>query len=117
MDDVVDFTEEAADFFRLYRIEAPTDHAIDLAGRAGIDVAAAMQKLNRPAETRPHAVAIDELEHDGDRVVRSAVAGLFAREIDPMLVIRLKDVYEGLEDAIDACDDIAHTLEGLRHAV
>jgi uncharacterized protein len=120
LDDVVDFAEEVADFFRLYRIEAPTDGAIELAGvlrRAGIEVAAAMRTLNRPAETRPHAIAIDNLEHEGDRMVRSAVAGLFERGIDPMVVIRLKDVYERLEDAIDACDDIAHTLDGLRHAV
>ena len=120
LDDVVDFADEAAEYFRLYRIEAPTDQAIELAGilrRAGKEVSAAMQKLNRPAETRPHGIVLDDLEHEGDRVVRSAIAGLFDRGIDPMVVLRLKDVYERLEDAIDACDDIAHTLDGLRHVV
>lgn len=120
LDDVVDFADEAADYFRLYRIEAPTEPAIELAGllaTAGVEVAAAMHRLNRPADTRPHAVTIDDLEHEGDRVVRRAIAGLFERGIDPMAVMRLKDLYERLEDAIDACDDIAHTLDGLRHAV
>jgi uncharacterized protein len=120
LDDVVDFAEEAADLFHLYRIEAPTDHAIELAGilrRAGAEVAQAMRKLSKPRETRPHTVAIDTIEHDGDRAIRAAIATLFDHGIDPMVVIRLKDVYERLEDAIDACDDVAHTLEGLRHAV
>jgi uncharacterized protein len=120
LDDVVDFAEEAADLFHLYRIEAPTDQAVELAEilrRAGAEIAAAMHKLSQPRETRSHTVTIDGLEHDGDRAVRAAIAALFDGGIDPMVVIRMKDVYERLENAIDACDDVAHTLEGLRHTV
>ena len=52
-------------------------------------------------------------EQEGDRLYRDAVAALFANGIDPMVVIRWKDIYESLEGAIDACETVAHLLEGI----
>ena len=62
---------------------------------------------------RPHIREIDRLEHDGDRVEREALTTLFENGIDPMVVIRWKDIYERLEAAIDACRHVGNTLEGL----
>lgn len=116
LDDVVDFTEEVADFMGLYGVEAPTDQGIELARilhSAGREVAAAMHVLHDPPALRQHAVAIDHLEDEGDRVEREALASLFEGGVDPMVVIRWKDLYERLEAGIDACDHVANTFNGL----
>jgi uncharacterized protein Yka (UPF0111/DUF47 family) len=116
LDDVVDLAEEVADFMGLYRIEAPMEHAIELTvvlSRAGRELAAALGSLRRPQDMRPHLISIQELEHEGDRVEREALRSLFDGGIDPMVVIRWKDVYERLEEAIDACRHVANSLEGL----
>jgi uncharacterized protein len=116
LDDVVDLAEEVADFMGLYRIEAPTEHAIALADvlhRAGQELAAALGSLRRPHDLRPHLHTTHELEHEGDRLEREALSTLFDGGIDPMVVIRWKDIYERLEEAIDACRHVANTLEGL----
>ena len=52
-------------------------------------------------------------EHEGDRLHRDAVASLFANGIDPMVVIRWKDIFETLEASVDACEKVAHVLEGI----
>jgi uncharacterized protein Yka (UPF0111/DUF47 family) len=116
LDDVVDLAEEVADFMGLYRIEAATEQAIELADvlhKAGRELAAAMGTLRHPERLRPHIVAIQELEREGDRLERDALSSLFDGGIDPMVVIRWKDLYERLEEAIDACRHAANTLEGL----
>ena len=116
LDDVVDLAEEVADFMGLYRIEAATDQAIALASvleRAGSELAAALTRLRRPLDLRPHIVTLNELEHEGDRLERDALSSLFDGGIDPMVVIRWKDIYERLEDAIDACRHAGNTLESL----
>lgn len=116
IDDVVDYTEEAADVLGLYKIEAPMEQAVELTGvlrDAGRELAAALAKLDRLSELSPHLVEVDRLEDEGDRVSRSAIVSLFAGGIDPMVVIRWKDVFERLEQAIDACERVAHVLEGI----
>ena len=58
-------------------------------------------------------VEIHRLENEADRLQRDAVASLFANGTDPMFVIRWKDIYESLESAVDACETVAHVLEGV----
>ena len=116
LDDVVDLAEEVADFMGLYRIEAATEQAIALAHvleQAGRELSAALSSLKRLDQLRPNIVALQELEHEGDRLERDALATLFDGGIDPMVVIRWKDIYERLEEAIDACHHAGNTLEGL----
>jgi uncharacterized protein Yka (UPF0111/DUF47 family) len=116
LDDVVDLTEEIADFMGLYRIEAPTEQAISLASvlrSAGSELSVAMRALRRPGDLPPHVAALRDLEHEGDRLERAALTSLFAEGIDPMVVIRWKDIYERLEAAIDACHHVGNTLEGV----
>jgi predicted phosphate transport protein (TIGR00153 family) len=116
LDDAVDYTEEAADFLGLYKIEAPMEQAVELAGvlrDCGRELAAALQGLTSLERLGPHIAAVDRLEDEGDRISRQALAALFAGGIDPMVVIRWKDVIERLEQAVDACDRVAHVLEGI----
>ena len=60
-----------------------------------------------------YLIEIHRLENDGDRVSRDAVAALFSTGIDPMVVIRWKDVFAVLEKAIDATESTAHIIEGI----
>jgi predicted phosphate transport protein (TIGR00153 family) len=116
LDDVVDYAEEAADVLGLYKIEAPMEQAVELTGvlrDASRELAAALAKLDSLSEISPHLVEVDRLEDEGDRISREALAALFDGGIDPMVVIRWKDVFERLEDAIDACEHVAHLLEGI----
>jgi predicted phosphate transport protein (TIGR00153 family) len=116
MDDIVDYTEEVADYLGLYKIEAPMDQAIRLAGvlrAAARQVCDAMPQLRGFRDISRYTVEINSLENEGDRITREAVASLFDGGIDPMVVIRWKDVYERLEAAIDATERVAHILEGI----
>ena len=89
LDDIVDYTEEVADYLGLYKIEAPMDQAIWLAR------------------------VLKEASNEGDRITREAVASLFDGGIDPMVVIRWKDIFERLEAAIDAAERAANIIEGI----
>jgi predicted phosphate transport protein (TIGR00153 family) len=116
LDDVVDFVEEVSDFLTLYRIEAPMDQATELArilSQSSRAIADAIPRLRTFRDIHHYTVEVNRLENDGDRVVRQALASLFERGIDPMLVIRWKDIFERLEDAIDACETTANILEGI----
>jgi uncharacterized protein len=116
IDDVVDFAEEACDFLALYRVEAATDQALALARvlrDAGAEVAAALADLDGMNGLRARLVEINRLEEEGDRILRDGLAALFEGGIDPMVVIRWKDIYERLEQGIDSCDHVGHVLEGV----
>jgi uncharacterized protein Yka (UPF0111/DUF47 family) len=76
-------------------------------------VAAALRGLRNGAELSTHLVEIHRLENEGDRLERAAVAGLFANGIDPMMLIRWKDIFDTLEAAVDACETVANVLEGM----
>lgn len=116
LDDVVDLTEETADVLGLYNIEAPMEQALELTAvlrDAGAAVAAALDNLDALPAMAAHLAEVDQLEDEGDRISRQALVTLFAGGIDPMVVIRWKDVFERLEQAIDACERVAHLLEGI----
>jgi uncharacterized protein len=116
LDDVVDFTEEVADYLGLYKIEAPMEQAQRMAHilvQATRQIAEAMPRMRDFGDISHFTVEVNRLENDGDRVVREAMASLFDHGIDPMVVIRWKDIYERLEQAIDACEHVANVLEGI----
>jgi uncharacterized protein len=116
LDDVVDYTEEVADFLGLYKIEAPFEQAQRMAHvllQCARQLAEAMPRLRNFDDISHYTVEVNRLENDGDRIVREALAALFDNGIDPMVVIRWKDIYERLENAIDACEHVANILEGI----
>ena len=115
-DDIVDFIEEVADFLGLYRIEAPMDQAVRLARvlhEAVRNIAEAVPRLRTLKDISHYTIEVNRLENEGDKIHREAVASLFDHGIDPMMVIRWKDIFERLEDAIDSTESAVHTLEGI----
>ena len=116
LDDVVDFAEEAADQLGRYGVEAPMEQAEaigDLLVGAAHEVTAALHELRNGMDLAAHLVEIHRLENEADQIVRAAVAQLFAYGIDPMIVIRWKDIFETLEESVDACERVANVLEGI----
>jgi predicted phosphate transport protein (TIGR00153 family) len=116
LDDIVDFIEETADFMGLYKIEAPMEQAVAMADvlvKSCEELAEVLANLRGFKDLEQHWIEIHRLENDGDRLYRDAVAALFANGIDPMVVIRWKDLFTVLERAIDATETAAHILEGI----
>ena len=117
LDDIVDYTEEVADYLGLYGIEAPMDQAISLARVLSaacreIELAIPMLRGFKP-EMSDHTAEVNRLENEGDRLTREAVASLFDARIDPMVVIRWKDIFERLEAGIDSTEHVADILYGI----
>ncbi len=114
LDDIVDFTEEAADFLGLYGIEAPMEQSQHLAAllvAATRNVALAVPCIRGFQDANEYTREIHRIENEADRVSRDAIAALFGNGIDPMVVIRWKDIYTRLEQAIDACEHAADVID------
>jgi predicted phosphate transport protein (TIGR00153 family) len=117
IDDVVDHLDEAADLLELYGVESMTRQAIEqcriLVG-AVEHLATALAELKGMRSVEGELVALKELEDEGDRVVRDAIADLFRDpRIDPLIVIRWKDIFDALEDALDACETAANVIANI----
>lgn len=117
IDDVVDFLEEASDLLGLYGVEMPTRHAVEQCGilvRAVEHLATACDNLKGMSGVQQSLIELKALEDQGDGVLRDALASLFRDErIDPLIVIRWKDIYEALERALDACETAANVIANI----
>jgi uncharacterized protein Yka (UPF0111/DUF47 family) len=117
LDDVLDHTEQTAASLHLYGVEAPMEQAVEMADvLVGADeqIVKALERLGVGEEPGPHLVEIHRLENEGDRLLRDGLASLFeGGAADPMVVIRWKDIFESLEAAVDACETVAHVIEGI----
>jgi uncharacterized protein len=114
IDDVVDNIDEACDLLELYGVESATRQAIE---QCGILVAAAEHLARGLADLKNRRIIQQELldlkamEDEGDRVVRDAIADLFRDpRIDPLVVIRWKDIFEALEASIDSCETAGNVI-------
>ncbi len=117
IDDVVDYLEEASDLLGLYGVEMPTRHAVEQCGvivKAVEQLATACDNLKGMRGVQQALVELKSLEDQGDRMLRDALASLFRDErIDPLIVIRWKDIYEALERALDACETAANVIANI----
>jgi len=114
VDEVADAGENAAELLGLYGVEVATRQSFELCAllvRASERLATLLKGLKEKRGSSDEIRAIKEIEDEADTVARAARASLFKDDrIDPMLVIRWKDIYEALEDAVDACDTAAHLV-------
>jgi hypothetical protein len=106
--------DEASDLLELYGVDTTTRQAVEqcriLVGAAQ-HLATALAELKGLHGVQQELVALKELEDEGDRIVHDAIADLFRdARIDPLIVIRWKDIYEALEDALDACESAANVI-------
>ena len=114
LDDVIDLTEEVSDYLGLYAIEAPMEQSQKLAAillAATRQIVLAVPSVRDFSDVSPYTHEIHRLENEGDRMGRDAIASLFRDGIDPMVVIRWKDIFERLEQAIDATERVADVID------
>jgi predicted phosphate transport protein (TIGR00153 family) len=114
VDDVADAAENASELFGLYGVESSTKQAIELSGllvAATERLSVLLGGLKDLHGSSEDVRRIKEIEDEADDVARAARASLFKDDrIDPVIVIVWKDIYEALEDAVDACDTAAHLV-------
>ena len=116
LDDICDHVDEAADNLVLFGVKVVPEEARAQANvilRAAVELAQAVSLLDGFKDSSKQLIALRELEDEGDRLVRDAVAGLFRSGQDPISIIRWKDIYEQLESAVDACENAADVLEAI----
>ena len=117
LDDVVDYIDEVTDLLGLYGVESATKHAVEqctILVQAVEQLALVLDRLKGMRGLQEPLVELKRLEDDGDRVVHDAIAALFRDDrIDPLIVIRWKDIYEGLEKAIDSCETAANVVANI----
>ncbi len=116
LDDITDLIDEVADYLRIYKIERPMVQSQQLAEilhEASEQIRKAMPRLRDFKDMDRYTSEIHRLENEGDRVVRNGLKELFSGEMDALMVIRWKDLFDRLEEAIDACERVANTLNGI----
>jgi uncharacterized protein len=118
LDDVVDGVQAIAETFVIYQVTAPTPEARRLAAildGQGKELAQALRKLDGLKDLERHFDTIHELENEADGLSRAAVAKLFRDDLPPIDVIKWRDLYNYLEEAIDAAEDAAEAMERMYH--
>jgi len=116
LDDILDYIEEIADTVNLYRITTvprPASELADLLAQAVVQLERAVGKLRSGKKDGEYAIEVHRLEDLGDSTSRHAIAELFQGQRDPLEVIKLKDLYGLLEDALDRCEDVANVIENI----
>jgi uncharacterized protein len=116
LDDILDYIEEVADTANLYRITTVPEAARELArllARAVAQLEQAIGKLESGKGGDEHSAEVHRLEDVGDSTSRHAIAELFSGQQPLLEVIKLKDLYGLLEDALDRCETVANVLEGI----
>jgi uncharacterized protein Yka (UPF0111/DUF47 family) len=111
LDDVMDAIDAAATLVRLYRLERVRYGARELAQVITASTHQVAMEQNKGVTT--HAVEINRLENEADRIHQQAVSKLFDDEHDPIIVMKWKEALDFLEDATDRCEDVANVLEGV----
>ena len=118
MDEILDSTQGAADRLVLFKIKKPTLYMIEIAKvllSASQEVYQAILQIRnfkRTTDLVEHCHNISKYEHQGDTVYRNAIAELFETN-NPIEIIKLKEIYETLEGALDRCADVADVIEDI----
>ena len=124
LDEIVDFIEEAAYLFVVFSIKEVRSEApilVDLIIKAAEEIKGIMENLKHKKdgkELSQRIIEINRLENEGDGIYRQAVKKLFADKIETLEVIKWKEIFDFLESALDACEHLANTIEGvvMKHA-
>lgn len=124
MDSIMDVIEATAVRINLYKVKHPSDEIIKQAeilnesiGKIK-NIVHAMRDMKNSEKILAGCVEINTLENAGDVTIRSIMAKLFEKETDAIELIKWKDIYQLLEEAIDVCEDVSNIVEGivLKHA-
>lgn len=119
LDDVLDYIEASADRMKLYGVEKPREEAAELSAilveatkliRTGVGALANFRDIDSVLNP---CIKINELENQGDQVLRRALARLFKEETRPLEIAKWQEIFDRLETATDRCEDVANILESI----
>lgn len=124
MDSILDMIEASAARMSLYKVKIPAKEIIDQAKilneaiKKVKYIVHAMKNMKNAKTIIDACVEINTLENEGDIVMRMTMTRLFEQEKDPIELIKWKEIFERIEEAIDVCEDVANIVEGivLKHA-
>jgi predicted phosphate transport protein (TIGR00153 family) len=118
LDDVVDGIQAVAETFVIYDIRQPTEEARGLTrilSEQSVELLAALRKLDGLKDMESHLEMVHDLEHEADGLSREAIGRLFRDGTEALEVIKWRDLYRELENAIDAAEDAAEAIERMFH--
>ena len=116
LDDVMDAIDSAAALIPLYRIDKVRPGARELTRvivQQTDELRTAVEALEKRKGVLDRAIEINRLENEADRIHKTAVGQLFDEEKDPIAVLKWKEIFDVLEEATDACEDVANLLENV----
>jgi hypothetical protein len=120
MDDVIDYIDAAFDACLIYKISSSTSMAQELSHllvsateKLEFNIKSLRDRKKRAAEIRETNTQIHRLENEADQLFRKALGQLFDEEQDIRLLIKWKEIYETLEQAMDSCEDVSNIIEGI----
>jgi len=114
LDDCMDFMEEAADLIVLYKVDdlpARVSDQVQVLQRAAELTAEAMPRLRSMDSLSEYWVEVNRLENQADKIHRKLLAQMFDEITDPIHLMKIKEIVERLEDAADAFEKVANTVE------
>ena len=117
LDDVIDGIEDCVYRLLAYRIDPIPGTAVELCRlvqSCGVTLRLAFEALAKDQPLIKHCIEVNRLEEAADQLVRAAVADLFQNERDPIRIIKLKEIYEFLEQTTDYCEDVADALQNVQ---
>jgi predicted phosphate transport protein (TIGR00153 family) len=119
LDDILDHIEATGQKLWLYEVRESRPDALEMASHL-VDAARATKVAVDALAKRPSSEHVQELcravkqaQKQNDRALRRAIATLFQQEQDPKTLIKWKEIYENIEDAVDRCEDVANVIEGV----
>lgn len=119
MDNILDFIDATAQRLLLYKIDKPTEDAKRLVGILSRTVNKVyeaildLKNFKKPKNILQLCIEINTLENEGDVALRQGLANLFESQRNPIDIIKRKEIYENLENAIDSCEDVANIVESI----
>ena len=121
LDDVIDLIDGTVRRVVLFNISEPTPisrRLSDVIVAITKEMVAAVAALKKQKSVIEKCIQMKKLENEGDVAYHEAVASLFRGDVDPIEVIKWKDVYDNMEECIDKCEAVAHVLESvvLKHS-
>ena len=124
MDSILDMIEASAARMSLYKVKVPAKEIIEQAKILNKSIKKvkyivhAMRNMKNAKMIIDSCVEINTLENEGDIIMRMTMTRLFEQEKDPIELIKWKEIFERIEEAIDVCEDVANIVEGivLKHA-
>jgi len=124
MDSILDMIEASAARMSLYKVKVPAKEIIEQAKilnksiKKVKQIVNAMRNMKNAKMIIDSCVEINTLENEGDIIMRMTMTRLFEQEKDPIELIKWKEIFERIEEAIDVCEDVANIVEGivLKHA-